>query len=203
MLYCGVDEAGFGTGAAEVYVSSCILDPQRPIGGLMDSKKLTPQKREALAEEIKGSALCWGIEKASVEEIERLNVRNATLLAMKRAVEKLPIQPDMVYVDGLYLPQLDIPAEPVVRGDGAIPAISAASILAKVARDLAMMEYHKQYPQYGFDRHKGYLTRAHLEALQKYGPCPIHRKTYRPIRELMVDKNNRQLELFEGQGGVN
>ncbi len=201
LLFCGLDEAGYGTGAAEVYVSSCILHPERPIEGLKDSKKLTPGKREVLAEEIKKKALCWCTSRATLEEIERLNVRGATLLAMKRAVEGLSIRPHKVFVDGLYLPDIDVPAVAVVKGDGTVPAISAASILAKVTRDRAMMYYHEQYPQYGFDQNKGYLTRAHLEALRKHGPCPIHRKTYKPIRELMGKKDIRQMGFFNGQEG--
>jgi ribonuclease HII len=175
---CGCDEAGRGAGAAEVYVGAVILNPERPIKGLADSKKLPARRREALSEEIKLFALSWCIEKASVEEVETFNVLQATLLAMKRAVEGLTIRPDKVFIDGNHTPKLDIPVEAIIKGDDKVPAISAASILAKVARDQAMVEYHRIYPQYGFDIHKGYLTQEHLKALQKYGPCPIHRKTF-------------------------
>lgn len=178
---CGCDEAGRGAGAAEVYVGAVILDPNRPIKGLADSKKLAAPKREALSEEIKAYALSWYIEKASLEEIERLNVLHATLVAMRRAVGYLKIKPDKVLVDGNHAPEMDIPVEAIVKGDDKVPEISAASILAKVARDRAMIEYHCRYPEYGFNVHKGYFTREHIKALHKYGPCPIHRKTYAPI----------------------
>ncbi len=187
MLYCcGVDEAGYGAGAAQVYVSACILDSRHEYQGLTDSKKLTPGKREILAAEIKEHALAWSIASASLKEIEELNILRATLLAMKRAVEGLSIRPDKVYVDGLNVPEIDIPAVSIVKGDSLIPAISAASILAKVARDSIMLDYHKLYPEYGFDRHKGYLTEAHLKAIRTLGPCPIHRKTFRPIKECLT-----------------
>lgn len=191
-LECGVDEVGRGAACSEIYVGACILDPRNSIEGLRDSKKLSPKRREALVEEIKQKALCWNIATASLEEIETLNVLNATLLAMKRAVEGLRIRPDRVFVDGNKLPVLDIPAEAIIKGDDLIPSISAASILAKVARDRVMVDWHKVYPQYGFDKHKGYLTKEHLDALQLYGPCPIHRKTYAPIRKLL----EKQMELF-------
>jgi len=184
VIECGCDEAGRGSGAGEIYVGAVILNPEHPIEGLADSKKLTPIKREALSEEIKLYALSWHIERASLEEIERLNVLQATLIAMKRAVEGLKVKPDKVLVDGNRAPKLNIPVEAIVKGDDKIPAISAASILAKVARDQAMVEYHRLYPGYGFDVHKGYFTMEHMEALRKHGPCPIHRKTYSPIRQL-------------------
>lgn len=191
MFICGVDETGRGSAISGVWVSACILNPDKPIEGLRDSKKLSAKRREELAEEIKDKALCWSIEIASLEEVETLNVLNATLLGMKRAIEGLHIIPNKVFVDGNRLPNIDIPAEAIVKGDDLIPAISAASILAKVARDKAIKELHEIYPQYGFDKHKGYLTKAHMLALHEYGPCPIHRKTYSPIRELM----DKQLEL--------
>ncbi|ABO50564.1 Ribonuclease H [Desulforamulus reducens MI-1] len=197
VLECGVDETGRGSCISGIYASACILDPAHPIEGLRDSKKLSARKREILAEEIKQYALSWCIAQASLEEVEQLNVHHATLLAMKRAIEGLSIRANKVYVDGIHLPEVDIPAEAIVKGDDLIPAISAASILAKVARDGAMLEYHEKYPQYGFNSHKGYLTKAHREALKKYGPSPIHRKTYAPIRELLVGKDNEQIEMFE------
>ncbi len=186
LIECGCDEAGRGSGAAEVYVGAVILDPKRPIEGLADSKKLSARRREALSEEIKLYALSWCIEKASLEEIERLNVLHATLLAMKRAVEGLSVKPGRVLIDGNHVPKLSVPAEAIVKGDDKIPAISAASILAKVARDHAMLEYHLLYPEYGFDVHKGYFTGAHMEALRKHGPCPIHRRNYAPIRQMRL-----------------
>ncbi len=155
-----------------------ILNPDHTIKGLADSKKLSARKRNILSEEIRLYALSWCIDKASVEEVERLNVLQAALLAMKRAVEGLKVRPDRVLVDGNHKPGLEIPVEAIVKGDAKIPAISAASILAKVARDQAMVEYHLLYPEYGFDVHKGYLTKEHIEALRKHGPCPIHRKTF-------------------------
>jgi len=183
VIECGCDEAGRGAGAGEIYVGAVILDPDHPIEGLADSKKLTALKREALSIEIKLHALSWCINQASLEEIEKLNVLRATLVAMKRAVEGLKVKPDKVLVDGNHAPDLDIPVEAIVKGDARIPAISAASILAKVARDESMVEYHRLYPEYGFDVHKGYFTREHTEALRKHGPCPIHRRTYSPIRQ--------------------
>ena len=183
LLECGCDEAGRGSGVGEIYVGAVILNPECPIEGLADSKKLSARKREALCEKIKLYALSWRIETASLEEIERLNVLQATLLAMKRAVEGLKIKPDRVFVDGNHAPRLDVPVDAIVKGDAKIPAISAASILAKVARDQAMIEYHVLYPEYGFDVHKGYFTKKHVAALHKHGPCPIHRKTYAPVRE--------------------
>ncbi|MEW6584260.1 MAG: ribonuclease HII [Nitrospirota bacterium] len=183
IIECGCDEAGRGAGAGEIYVGAVILDPDHPIEGLADSKKLTSIKREALSKEIKRYSLSWCVDKASLEEIERLNVLHATLSAMKRAIESLKIKPDRVLVDGNHAPDLEIPVEAIVKGDAKIPSISAASILAKVARDQTMFEYHLRYPEYGFDIHKGYFTRQHTEALRKHGPCPIHRKTYSPIRQ--------------------
>lgn len=185
-LQCGCDEAGRGAGVGEIYVAAVILNPGHTIEGLADSKKLTALKRESLSKEIRLYALCWRIEKATLEEIERLNVLHSTLLAMKRAVEGLEVKPDKVLVDGNHAPDLSMPVETIVKGDAKIPAISAASILAKVARDHAMLEYHRLYPEYGFDVHKGYFTKEHLEALRKYGPCPIHRRTYSPVRDLRL-----------------
>jgi ribonuclease HII len=178
IVECGCDEAGRGAAAAEVYVAAVILNPDHTIEGLADSKKLSAHKRDILDEEIRLYALSWCIDKASVEEVERFNVLQATLLAIKRAVEGLKIRPERVLVDGNHKPNLKIPVEAIVKGDAKIPAISAASILAKVARDRAMVEYHRLYPEYGFDIHKGYLTKGHIEALRRHGPCPIHRKSF-------------------------
>ena len=185
MLECGVDESGVGSAIAEVYAASCLLDPTRPIRGLADSKKLSPKRREELSIEIKEKALAFCIATASLEEIERLNVLHATHLAMRRAIAGLSLIPDIVLIDGNRLPALAIPARAIIKGDATVPVISAASILAKVARDHAMMKYHEQYPQYGFDKHKGYLTPPHFAALKHYGPCPIHRRGYEPVRLLL------------------
>jgi ribonuclease HII len=196
MVIAGVDEAGRGAGAAEVYVGAVILNPERHIEGLADSKKLTKKKREALSEEIKLQALSWCIATASAEEVDRLNVLQASLLAMKRAVEGLSVRPDRVYVDGNHAPKLNIPTVAIVRGDETVPSISAASILAKVARDRAMLHHHHCYPAYGFDIHKGYLTKLHLEALLRHGPCPIHRKTYAPVRALLETGTGSQTKMY-------
>lgn len=189
MRVAGADEVGLGSAAHAVYSAAVILDPERPIRGLADSKKLTPKRRRELSDEIRGRALAWCVAVASLEEIEELNVRRAALLAMRRAVEGLCVTPDLVFVDGNLLPELRVPAHAVVRGDEAIDCISAASIVAKVARDEAMMECHRLYPQYGFDSHKGYLTAAHRAALRLHGPCPLHRKSYAPVRELLAGCN--------------
>lgn len=186
----GVDEVGRGSCISGVWAAAVILDPERPIEGLRDSKKLTPKRREALSEEIKANALCWNIGKTSVEEVERLNVHFATLLAMKRAVEGLTVIPHKIYVDGIHTPDIVIPVEAVIKGDDLIPSISAASILAKVERDRVMVRYHQEYPQYGFDKNKGYLTKEHMTALQEHGPCPIHRKTYEPISNLLSQQQS-------------
>jgi ribonuclease HII len=186
-LTCGVDECGIGSAIAEVYVASCILHPEKPIKGLADSKKLAPKRRKELSDQIQECALDFCIATANLEEIERLNVLYASHLAMIRAIGGLRTRPDLVLIDGNKIPKgLTIPARAIVKGDATVPAISAASILAKVARDEAMMTYHQQYPQYGFDVHKGYLTPPHFAALHQYGPCPVHRKSYAPIRALLM-----------------
>jgi ribonuclease HII len=186
----GADEVGLGSAAFSVYSAAVILDPDKRVRGLADSKKLTPKRRRELSEEVKAKALAWCIAAADLEEIETLNVRRAALLAMRRAVEGLCVTPDLVFVDGNLLPDcLPVPAHAVVRGDAVIDCISAASIIAKVARDEAMEECHRLYPQYGFDAHKGYLTAAHRAALREHGPCPLHRKSYAPVRELLAGCN--------------
>jgi len=195
-LECGVDECGIGSAIAEVYVASCILDAKNPIKGLADSKKLSPKRRKELSDQIQECALDFCIATASLEEIECLNVLYASHLAMIRAIDGLRIRPDLVLIDGNKIPKgLTIPARGIVRGDATVPAISAASILAKVARDQAMMKYHEQYPQYGFDVYKGYLTPPHFAALNQYGPCPVHRKSYAPIRALLLVATNRGQEV--------
>jgi ribonuclease HII len=185
LIECGVDEVGIGSAIAEVYAACCILNPARRINGLRDSKQLTPQRRKELSDRIKERALDYCIATASLEEIERFNVLGATMLAMARAVEGLKLTPDIVLIDGKHMPRLSVPARTIIKGDAKVRCISAASILAKVARDEAMLTYHEQYPQYRFDEHKGYLTRAHFAALKEFGPCAIHRRSYEPIRLLL------------------
>lgn len=184
-MICGVDEAGRGPLAGPVYAAAVILDPDRPIVGLADSKKLSARKRERLALEIRDKACAWAIAAASVEEIDRINILQATLLAMKRAVAALAVPPLEVLIDGNRCPELDIPARAIVGGDATVPEISAASILAKTARDAEMLKLHKQFPHYGFDRHFGYGTAFHLAALRQHGPSVCHRRTFAPVRELI------------------
>lgn len=181
-LVAGVDEAGRGPLAGPVVAAAVILDDQAPIAGLADSKALTALRRERLYDEIHAKALALCIAEASVEEIDRLNILQATLLAMKRAVEGLRLTPRQVLVDGNRLPVLKVPATAIVKGDATVPAISAASILAKVHRDRQCAELHAQWPAYGFDGHKGYPTEAHLAALRAHGPCPAHRRSFGPVR---------------------
>lgn len=184
-LVAGVDEAGRGPLAGPVVAAAVILDELKPIRGLKDSKLLTPLKRDKLFDEIHAKALCLSIAQASVEEIDTLNILQATLLAMKRAVEGLRLRPSKVLVDGNQLPRLRIHAEAVVGGDAKVKAISAASILAKVHRDRLCLDLHREYPQYGFDGHKGYSTREHFEALRTHGACPHHRRSFAPVRECL------------------
>lgn len=186
LLICGVDEAGRGPLAGPVSAAAVILDPARPIEGLADSKKLSEKKRDLLAPIIRERALAWSVAYAEVEEIDNLNILQATLLAMRRAVLALSIQPQHVLVDGLYCPQTGIPSEAIVKGDSKVAAISAASILAKTARDDLMLQLHTQYPQYGFDGHKGYPTAAHLEALKKHGVSKVHRRSFKPVRDALL-----------------
>ncbi len=184
-LMAGVDEAGRGPLAGPVVAAAVILDDQRPIAGLADSKKLSPARREALFDEIRAHALCCSIAEASVEEIDRLNILQATLLAMRRAVQGLRLKPVMVLVDGNRLPVLDVPAEAIVKGDARVQAISAASILAKVHRDRWCAQLHERYPQYGFAGHKGYGTAAHMAALRAHGACTEHRRTFAPVAQVL------------------
>ena len=184
-LVAGVDEAGRGPLAGPVVAAAVILDERHPIKGLADSKKLTALRRERLFDEIRAKALCCSIAEASVEEIDRLNILQATLVAMRRAVAGLRLKPNKVLVDGNRLPALEVLAEAIVGGDALVPAISAASILAKVHRDRWCLTLDQQYPQYGFAKHKGYGTAAHLAALQTHGPCAQHRTSFRPVAELL------------------
>lgn len=184
-LMAGVDEAGRGPLAGPVVAAAVILDELKPIKGLADSKILTEARREKLFDEIRAKALCFAIAEASVEEIEVLNILQATLLAMRRAVEGLRLVPKLVLVDGNRLPVLSVRAEAIVKGDSLIPAISAASILAKVHRDRGCAALDAEFPQYGFAQHKGYGTAQHLAALRLHGACPQHRKTFQPVTDVL------------------
>jgi ribonuclease HII len=184
-LLAGVDEAGRGPLAGPVVAAAVILNDLHPISGLNDSKKLSPLRREALYDEIRSKALCCSVAQASVEEIDRLNILQATLLAMRRAVEGLRLLPAKVLVDGNRLPVLGVLAEAVVRGDATVPAISAASIVAKVTRDRWCADLDQRFPQYGFAAHKGYGTAEHLDALRRHGACPEHRRSFSPVAQVL------------------
>ncbi|MDP2805945.1 MAG: ribonuclease HII [Gallionellaceae bacterium] len=184
-LICGVDEAGRGPLAGPVYAAAVILNSQHPISGLGDSKKLSEKKRNQLAIEIRQHATAWAIATASAEEIDEINILRASLLAMRRAVEALSVVPHEVLVDGLYCPETGLPSRAIVKGDSSVAEISAASILAKTARDAAMLEMHERMPQFGFADHKGYPTSAHLAALKLHGVSNEHRKTFGPVRKLL------------------
>ncbi|MCD8096249.1 MAG: ribonuclease HII [Ruminococcus sp.] len=177
-LLCGTDEAGRGPLAGDVFAAAVIFSPDTVIDGINDSKKLSPKKREQLFDEIKQKALYWAIAAASVEEIDRLNILQCSMLAMKRAVDKLEVVSDLVLADGNKTPPVDCPTEFVIKGDAKSQSIAAASVLAKVARDRYMLEMAQKYPQYSFEKHKGYGTKLHYEALDKYGACEIHRRTF-------------------------
>jgi len=184
-LVAGVDEAGRGPLAGPVVAAAVILDELHPIKGLADSKQLGPRRREALFDEIRAKALCCSVAEASVEEIDTLNILQATMLAMRRAVQGLRLKPAKVLVDGNRLPALDVLAEAIVQGDAKVQAISAASILAKVTRDRLLIELHRHHPEYGFDRHKGYGSALHLAALREHGPSPVHRRSFAPVAQAL------------------
>ena len=185
-LLAGVDEVGRGPLAGDVVTAAVILDPEKPIQGLADSKKLTEKRRQQLALEIKEKALCWYIARSSVEEIDHYNILQATMMAMVRAVDGLDINPEYVAVDGNRMPPWNYVAETVVKGDDKVPAISAASILAKVRRDAEMTAFDRDYPGYGFAKHKGYGTKRHMAALKEFGPSPIHRQSFEPIKSMLA-----------------
>lgn len=185
LLIAGVDEAGRGPLAGPVLAAAVILDPNKPIAGLADSKKLTANKRDRLYDIICRDALAFAIAEASVEEIDRLNILHASLLAMQRAVEQLPINPELALIDGNRCPKLPCAARAIVKGDATEPAISAASILAKVTRDRLLLQYEALYPGYGFAEHKGYPTASHIKALAALGALPIHRRSFGPVREIL------------------
>jgi ribonuclease HII len=184
-LICGVDEAGRGPLAGPVFAAAVILNPAKPIEGLRDSKKLNEVKRDALAMQIKSDALAWSIAQCSEAEIDSLNILQATMLAMRRAIEGLHLTPSLALIDGNRCPVMSIRSEAIIKGDDKVPAISAASILAKTARDAALVILHQQYPHYAFDQHKGYPTALHMERLQMHGVSPVHRRSYAPVRALL------------------
>ena len=189
----GVDEVGRGPLVGDVVTAAVILDPNKPIAGLADSKKLSDKKRQLLAAEIKEKALCYAIGRCSPSEIDELNILHATMLAMSRAVEGLSVKPEFVFIDGNRVPsQLTVPAQAVVKGDSLVEEISAASILAKVARDEEMIELDKRYPDYGFAGHKGYPTKAHFAALEQYGAIAEHRKSFKPVQRILALKGEQQ-----------
>ncbi len=182
MIVCGVDEAGRGPLAGPVYAAAVILDPARRVNGLADSKVLTAERRDVLASRIKERAIAWSIASASVEEIDRINIFHASMLAMRRAVQALAVKPEEAWIDGNACPEgLGCPARAFVDGDALHKPISAASILAKTARDAEMAALHDRYPRYGFDKHKGYATQEHFEALGRFGPCEIHRRSFQAV----------------------
>ena len=184
-LSAGVDEAGRGPLAGPVIAAAVILNPAKPIAGLADSKMLSEKKREILATIIQEQALAWALGRAEVEEIDNINILQASLLAMQRAVEKLIIKPELALIDGNKCPVLNCKTQAVIQGDKTVPAISAASILAKVTRDKEMLLLHEQYPQYGFAKHKGYGTKIHLDALHQFGVSAIHRRSFAPVRQIV------------------
>jgi ribonuclease HII len=186
-LLAGADEAGRGPLVGNVVAAAVILDQNNPIEGLADSKKLTARRRESLATEIMQKARAWAVVSVSPEDIDRINILQASLLAMKQAVEKLSVAPDHVFIDGNRCPEMTCPATAIVKGDARVAEISAASILAKVTRDEQMQALHNIFPQYGFDKHKGYPTKAHMAALAEHGPCPEHRRSYAPVRKYLAE----------------
>ncbi len=191
MLIAGVDEAGRGPLAGPVVAAAVILDPMQRIRGLRDSKLLTPAAREELARAIRTRAVAWAVAESDVGEIDSLNILQATLLAMRRAIERLTTRPEVVWIDGLHCPQVDCPTRAIVDGDRLIAAIAAASILAKTTRDAMLVELDRSYPAYGFARHKGYATPEHLAALRAHGPCPVHRRYFAPVAQTEFDFSGR------------
>lgn len=192
-IICGVDEAGRGPLAGPVFAAAVILDPARPVAGLRDSKKLSEAARDSLALEIKANATAWAIASCTEQEIDELNILQASMLAMRRAVESLATLPTLALIDGNRCPVMGVRSEAIVQGDDKVPAISAASILAKTARDAALLVLHDTYPHYGFDRHKGYPTALHLEMLRLHGVSPVHRRSYAPVKALLAG------DAFAGQ----
>jgi len=196
-LIAGVDEVGRGPLAGPVVTAAVILNPDNPVDGLTDSKKLSEAQREVLAIEIRERALCWALGRAEVEEIDRINILQATMLAMQRAVSGLSLKPALVLVDGNRCPRFHCPAQAIIKGDLTIPQISAASIIAKVARDREMAELELKFPGYGLEKHKGYPTKAHIAALEELGVSPIHRRSYSPVRKVMEQWSVASVEADE------
>ena len=188
-LLAGVDEAGRGPLVGNVVAAAVILDQKNPVAGLADSKKLSAKRRESLAAQIRDSAIAWSVISIDAAEIDRINILQATMLAMKQAVEQLAVPPQHVFIDGNRCPDINVPVTAIVKGDARVAEISAASILAKVERDAQMLVLHEAYPQYGFDKHKGYPTASHMAALAEYGPCPEHRNSYKPVRECRATRD--------------
>ena len=184
-LVAGVDEVGRGPLAGPVVAAAVILDPNRPVSGLADSKKLSENKRIALADEIMGNSIAWAVASADVGEIDRLNILQASLLAMCRSINALTVKPGLVLVDGQYCPDVELPVQAIIKGDSKIPSISAASIIAKVTRDRGMVELDRLHPGYGFAIHKGYPTKSHILALNQLGVCPIHRRSFSPVKKVI------------------
>lgn len=184
-VMAGVDEVGRGPLAGPVIAAAVILDPEQPIQGLMDSKKISERKRILLALEIQKKSMAWAVGRAEHDEIDSINILQASLLAMKRAIESLAIEPELVLVDGIHCPDISCNVDAIIKGDNKIPAISAASIIAKVARDSEMIALDSQYPGYGFSQHKGYPTRMHIAALKELGVSSIHRKSFAPVKKLL------------------
>ncbi|WP_020564868.1 ribonuclease HII [Methylosarcina fibrata] len=189
-MVAGVDEAGRGPLAGPVVAAAVILDPARPIAGLADSKLISEKKRQTLFHAIQERSVAWSVAESNVEEIDRLNILQATLLAMQRAVHRLPVVPDCVLIDGNALPVLPMPTQAIVRGDRTVPEISAASIVAKVYRDELMRAYSNIYPDFSFQIHKGYGTQKHLAEIEKFGPVAVHRKSFRPVKEILENNNS-------------
>ena len=185
LITAGVDEVGRGSLAGPVVAAAVILDPKKPIQGLMDSKKLTEKKRNLLAIEIRDKATAWALGRAEHDEIDLINILQASLLAMKRAIESLPLEPEMILIDGTHCPDVSYKMETIIKGDSKIPAISAASIIAKVARDNEMIALDNDYPGYGFSQHKGYPTKFHINALNELGVSLIHRKSFAPVKNIL------------------
>jgi ribonuclease HII len=189
-LVCGIDEAGRGPLAGPVYAAAVVFDPRRRIPrGIRDSKVLASAERQRLAVAIRDVALGWAVAWASVEEIDRMNILRASLLAMRRAVQSLPLIPDEALIDGLHCPSLGCPSRAIVDGDARVKVIAAASILAKTERDAEMCRLHERFPQYGFDRHKGYATEAHLEALRRHGVCEVYRRSFAPVKGMLSESD--------------
>ena len=198
-MIAGIDEAGRGPLAGPVVAAAVVLHPEKSISGLADSKKISHKKRVHLSAEIKNHSLAWGIGCATATEIDEINIHHATLLAMQRAYNAMHVEVKHVLVDGLYCPEINTSCTAIVKGDQSVLEISAASILAKVTRDAEMFEHHKIMPEYGFDQHKGYPTTQHIAALKKFGPCDLHRRSYKPVRDAMALQERSLVEISKAE----